>query len=712
MQHEKWIHAAVALVLSGTPVSAAGRKAMSSAAPVALELKADGAHDIELKSLGPGAWEIRTTGSDPYVFTKTLTPPVTAKRRHVLSFEFFCPSGTDSFQVFFGPTLSEARSLQAPGLGVAEGWIKHSVDLALSPAWKEKIPFLRLDFGKRTGRTIRIRHLELRTPNARELELAVRRAEKQDAEKKLDRDLERYFDREYPCRVTRVAVSPEQVRVSFRLGNETADGVYLCEVPLYQNVTELRDFVFTAPVTRPSTTMILPRYRTESTRTHDRLLSQWVLARKTANGFELLSHARYTDDDAIEGARSLPVLHPRSKKGIGGFSPARFDNGSDADAFGIGYVTVNIILSFMRPGPGKNTLPFTYCGHTYYVDKGHIAGYDRTLRFCAKRGITAFAIILIPKAGGFAGNLGRFFMHPDCDPQGIYSMANLTSPQGLDYYAAALDFLAERYSREDGRYGRIQYWIVHNEVDAGWVWTNAGHKPLRVFLELYEKSMRVVHLIARKYDRNAAAFISLTHHWTWTYDKRFYQPKTMLELLAHWSKVEGDFEWGVAYHPYPQSLRNPRCWEDDKVDFTFNTPLITFKNIEVLAAWVAQPFMKYREKVRRKVHLSEQGPNSPDYSEKSLRDQAACMAYAWKKIEILDAIDGFEYHNWIDNPHEGGLRLGLRMFPGKEFKCAPKPIWFVYKALETTEEDAACEFAKKVIGIRNWTEVRHTAPIR
>ena len=40
----------------------------------------------------------------------------------------------------------------------------------------------------------------------------------------------------------------------------------------------------------------------------------------------------------------------------------------------------------------------------------------------------------------------------------------------------------------------------------------------------------------------------------------------------------------------------------------------------------------------RAIHLSEQGPNSPDYSEKSLKEQAAAMAYVWKKIARLDLI--------------------------------------------------------------------------
>jgi len=698
--------------------------AMCTAAPAAdpppesplrrlrLSLTEKGAHHVEVTELRGETWEIRTTGADPYVFTRRIDPPADATVMRVLEFEYFCPSGLDSFQVYFGPRLSEKRSVKGDGPAVAEGWSRYALDLAVSSEWKGRIPFLRLDFGRRPGRTLRIRNIVLRAPTAEERERAARREERRAAERRLDAALARYLATDYPCRVDRVAVTSREVRVTFSLRDEPPSDVLLCEVPVWQNVTDLQTPLYSTLVRSSHGTLALPRFAESEGLPRDRLLSRWVLARRTNGTLRLLSHARYADDDAVEAVRSLPEARIRSRKGLGGFNPARCNKGSDADELGIGCVTVNILLSFMRPGPGPDVIPFEYCGRTYYAHRRTIESYDRTMRFCAERGIVVSAIILVPKAHGFGGDLGRYFAHPDCTPEGIYAMPNLTSPEAVHHYAAALSFLAERYSREDGKYGRIHNWIMHNEVDAGWVWTNAGPKPLRCYLDLYHKSMRTAHLIARQYDPNARAFISLTHHWTWTSDKHFYLPREMLELLAQWSRLEGDFDWGIAYHPYPQSLRNPRSWEDDKVSFSFDTPLITFKNIEVLAAWVERPDMKYKTRFRRRVHLSEQGANSPDYSEKSLRDQAACVAYAWKKIEPLEAIEGFEYHNWMDHPGEGGLRLGLRKFPGPPYNCEPKPAWFVYKALGTPDEDAACRFALDVIGIRDWDEIRWKGPIR
>src|SRR5205085_12251815 len=105
---------------------------------------------------------------------------------------------------------------------------------------------------------------------------------------------------------------------------------------------------------------------------------------------------------------------------------------------------------------------------------------------------------------------------------GIFVMPAVTSEAGLSAYAAALDFLARRYSLADGAHGRIHHWILHNEVNAGWVWTNAGEKSVLLYMDLYQRSMRTAYLIARQYNPWARVFISLEHHWNVTTDSHLY----------------------------------------------------------------------------------------------------------------------------------------------------------------------------------------------
>jgi hypothetical protein len=218
--------------------------------------------------------------------------------------------------------------------------------------------------------------------------------------------------------------------------------------------------------------------------------------------------------------------------------------------------------------------------------------------------------------------------------------------------------------------------------------------------------MRLVNAIVREQNPHARPFISLTHHWAETVDENFYPSRDLMTLLGQWCEVEGDFPWGLAHHPYPQSLHNPRTWEDDQATNTFDTTKITPHNIEVLDRWMKRPEMRDHAGKIRPIHLSENGFNSPDYSAQSLREQAAGMAYAWKKIAPLESIDVWHYHNWIDNRHEGGLRIGLRRFPDAQDEAlAPKPIWHLYQALGTKREKKACTPYLDVIGISDWSRL-------
>jgi hypothetical protein len=87
------------------------------------------------------------------------------------------------------------------------------------------------------------------------------------------------------------------------------------------------------------------------------------------------------------------------------------------------------------------------------------------------------------------------------------------------------------------------------------------------------------------------------------------------------------------------------------------------------------------------------------------------MAYAWKKIEGLKTIEAFDYHNWVDNRGEGGLRIGLRRFADDQDEpLGKKPVWLVYQAAGTDREAEVFAPYKSVVGVKEWGEVRRSLP--
>ena len=175
----------------------------------------------------------------------------------------------------------------------------------------------------------------------------------------------------------------------------------------------------------------------------------------------------------------------------------------------------------------------------------------------------------------------------------------------------------------------------------------------------------------------------------------------MLELLNERCSEEGNFPWNVAYHPYPEDLRCPDFWNDRAPDFTFSTPKITFKNMEVLEAFLSQPQYLYGGESRR-IIFSEQGFNSQNGPMKKLTERMAAAAYvlAYLKARNMRTVDMFTHHATVDNPREFGLNLGMfRYDPDAPYHMGePKPIFDSFVAMETEKEAEAIAQARMFIG--------------
>ncbi len=282
----------------------------------------------------------------------------------------------------------------------------------------------------------------------------------------------------------------------------------------------------------------------------------------------------------------------------------------------------------------------------------------------------------------------------------------MTNPESVNCYAAALDFLASRYCQTGSPYGRIHHWIMHNEVDAGLDWTNMGVKPITIYTDTYLKSMRMCYNIARQYDPNTEVFASFTHSWTEAASDS-YASRDMLDLLRKFGTAEGDFQWAVAYHPYPQDLNDAKTWNDNKASFNMNTKLVTFKNLEVLSAWAKNRKISTRRRSSVRYGSPKTEPIREPMRTCILKNRPPVSLMPGKSLKKLDGIDAMQWHNWIDHPEEYGLRIGLRKFPNDpDDPMGRKLVWYAYQAAGTSTEDAVFEPYKAVIGIDNWNIIQ------
>jgi hypothetical protein len=670
-----------------------------------LSFQTASANHLHITQEAISEYKILTTGTDPYILLNPLSNPL-SPGNVVFTFEYQSSGEINELQFFFAPPITETRSFKAGELPETTQWKTFSVDLGdyiEEFGWGGKDNFLRLDFGNKPEVTIRFRKMIFRERNPIEQALADARKEAKENDQLLDEKLKKYLSAEFDASISRVSVSESKVTISGRTAG--AGDFRLCEITPYEDLVLIKKFGDGVPLNEKNFTVELERFVNKDGFNYDRILSKWVIVKNNESSDAVASYARHADE--IRSARSMPLARLSGKKGLGGFAVSRGFL-EDLDELQITSVTVNVAFtSFMYLQQRANTLEHSYGGKTYYFDKTRIEDLDRTLQKASEKDIVVAAIILTQKASECADPaIGELLQHPSYTEEGIFTMPNMTTSSAVNCYAAALDFLASRYNRPDNAYGRIHKWIMHNEVDAGIIWSNMGEKPMAVFMDNYIKSMRLCYNIARNYDAAGQVLGSFTHSWNEPVEPRFYATTEMLDFLKQSCNAEGDFQWGLAYHSYPEDLNEPKTWNDARANFKMNTPLVTFKNLEVLDTWIKKPENKFMGSIKRTLWLSENGTNSRTYSEKDLEEQAAGLAFAWKKIEVLDGIDAIQWHNWIDNRGEFGLRIGLRRFPDDETEPAGrKPVWYVYKAAGTEEEDTVFEPYKQIIGIDDWSEI-------
>lgn len=507
-----------------------------------------------------------------------------------------------------------------------------------------------------------------------------------------------YLSTSYPCNVTQVDVTATEVTIQ---GQCPTDGTFaLVEVTPAEDVTESIAFRYTVPVANGKFTATVERKTTYDGIGYDRIFSRWAIVETSTGSNVLASHARYADTTPI--LSSPAELVPSTKKGVGAGLGQTYMN--DIVELGAKNITCNMVMNWYiakSPIYAKN-IEYVYNGQKYYINGDEIASWDWHLSFYEQHGVAVSAIVLItPNSVDPA--LSKVFCHPE-NNGGNYTMPNMTTMESINAYAAILEYFASRYNGSG--HGRINHWIMHNEVDMGTTWTNMGTQPEMVYTNEYMKSMRLCHNIVRQYDQHASIMGSFTHNWTTTSGGN-YPTKTMLEHMVQMSGVEGDFLWGVAQHPYPQNLTRPKFWlEDGAATGDMDTKYVTFKNLEVINQWILMPENMINGKVKRKLFLSENGTNSPSYSELDLKNQAAGGAWAWKKTNALPGIDAFMWHNWMDNRVEDGLRIGLRYYPDDETNPGgAKPVWYVWKAADSPDEDAVLDPYLETLGVKEWKEI-------
>lgn len=403
---------------------------------------------------------------------------------------------------------------------------------------------------------------------------------------------------------------------------------------------------------------------------------------------------------AILSRYNEPYPVAASKKGL------QVEMVDDALALGIKHAALNINLTALfAANTNDATVTYPSQGKSFAFRRGYLESMDAQVRTLSQAGVLVNLIVLTYASGH--PETDRVVLHPNYDPNAPNRLGafNTVTPEGREWFSACLSFLAERWSRPDQKYGRVVGYIMSNEVNSHWYWSNLGRATMPQFADDYLRSVRLAHEAIRRQSSWARIYLSLDHHWNIRYaagdPNQTFAGREFLEYFARRAREQGDFDWHLAFHPYPENLFKPDFWHDQTATTNADPPRITFKNLSMLTEFMNRPELQYAGKSRR-IILSEQGFHTPDGDAGELL-QAAAYCYAYKKVAALDTIDAFILHRHVDHDGEGGLLLGLRRNKPAHGETRPrKRIYECFRLADTPEWEAAFRFALPIVGLPDW----------
>ncbi len=450
--------------------------------------------------------------------------------------------------------------------------------------------------------------------------------------------------------------------------------------------------------------LLFPRYAED----HDLIICRFAVS---LDG-EPVAGVCYVTDVAPEVSRGNTPRPPKGKP-VGTWVTCP---GEDMDYYGFGGMMTEINTTWIQTlTPAEDDIPHVWNGKTYWFVKSMMDTYDRLMMPCIERRLPCLVRLINRFSYRLKGSDSRLraaIGHPAYEDTGFseqMSAFNITGEEGLELYCACVDFLCARYVDPTSSLFCAVVMDVGNEINSQAVWHNCGPMACMAYMEEYTQQLRLAHLIGQTYNTAFRVDVSFDHHFAMAYRPdplRYYSAKECLLRLTAISRRDGDFSWGISAHPYPEDLSKPDFYNDATALFSYNTPRVTMKNIEVWQSVAEHPAVAYRESPRSVV-FDEQGFHT-DYNDPESENKGAyAFVLLWLKMRHCPNLEQFLINRYTDMPEndESGLHLGLRYEEGyadaEHLFIHPGPykkITHAIRAMDTPAEAQWIADAREYIG--------------
>lgn len=385
------------------------------------------------------------------------------------------------------------------------------------------------------------------------------------------------------------------------------------------------------------------------------LFDRYVPALKVNGEYIPISPAKYMTNPGTLAMNQSEAPTFSSKKGLL-IDPATLHS-EKLTSLNIQRGIYNIPLSLVI-GESTNeniaTTEFEYEGQVYYFNTANLYTFDAIFSALNEDGIAVTAIIL----NDWNENHPEI-IHPLSRTQtgkSLYYAFNTEEEDGAKLMEATALFLAERYST--GWYGMVTEWVIANEINQHTSWNYMKTNDVAYYTECFERSFRIFYNAIKSQYANAKVYFSIDHDWNDNNgnNSKWFNGKDILTTFNTIALKGGNYDWGVAIHPYPNPLTRVNYWAG-KYDMTENAPILTIMNLSALTSVLEKPAFRNTQSDVRSVAITELGFTSNSGE----RLQAAAFAYCYYIVEANPYIDSFMMNRQTDAYEEmkTGLYFGI-----------------------------------------------------
>lgn len=418
--------------------------------------------------------------------------------------------------------------------------------------------------------------------------------------------------------------------------------------------------------------------------------------------FQRFIPALRIDGDYVQVGKSVYLSNPEelaanqdgypetgSKKGI--LLDPTMVGTTELTDLGVKHAIYNIPLSHIMGETTDQTFPtitYTYRGRNYAFNGAAINGYDGLFTYLTEEGMSVTAVVLNDRNEAYPE-----LIHPEAqndEGDAYYYMFNTAQEEGVKTFQAVAEFLTERYS--DGKHGMVHSWVIGNEINQNRLWNYMDTRDVTHYADTFEKSLRIFYQAVKSHYAGGQVYFSIDHAWNSNEDDtgRFFNGRDVLEAFNEAALKHGNYDWGIAIHPYPEPLTRVNFWSQE-YDKTRDAPHLSVMNLNVLTDMLSEENFLDREGGVRSVTITELGFSSGSGE----RLQAAAFAYCYCIVEANPYIDAFLMNRQTDAPEEvlAGLSFGVY-----EYDHTGKYIKDVFRYIDTDQAGVYTDAMLKILG--------------